>query len=88
VRTKLVTRVIQTNHLCSVKGREPFLHFDHPRMYLNLNDHGLSHNFEQTIFGFHGLKAGDDLVLQWCKVTQVPMTKFEIMLQWFRGLIP
>jgi hypothetical protein len=71
-----------------IQGNEPFLSFVRPRMIVNLSGgYSGSHNFfEGNIDSFSRVGRGDTLVFQLQHVSQVPMTWWERVWSWVRGL--
>ncbi len=75
---------LQTTNIV-IKGNEPFLTFNSPRVIGNFTDYsGRSHNFEWPPTDFEKpwsvLKAGDTLRIQFSKVTVVKFPWYKRLL--------
>ena len=71
-----------------IKGNEPFLPYKQPRMIVNISSGAQgSHNFFEGYIGrFPWFQKGDELVFQLARVSRVPMTRWERVWAWVRGL--
>ena len=72
----------------TIRGDEPFLRFVRPRMIVNISAcWSGSHNFfEGEVDEFSTLKPGDVFAFQLVKLSQVPLTGWERVWSWVRGL--
>ena len=77
---------------CHIKGNEPFLDFLQTGVIVNLYDRsGRSHNFIDALIGganvpIDTLKKGETLRFQMTRVSLVPMTWWELVWSWAKGL--